>query len=193
MTSWLRGLRATGLLVVVLGAGAGAAVTPYGVVSAYGAESAPSRTASPSASPSGAPSGSPSGAPSASGSASAEPSRAGSRAGEGRERPGRPEAVPEEEEEQEAEAEAEEDALDTDEGDSGDVSEEDDVTAVPEPSREAAEVPSAPPQQPVRQNVAHTTAGPTESALRILPLGGGLILVGLGLGLAFVGLRLRRG
>ncbi|WP_202918299.1 hypothetical protein [Streptomyces cavernae] len=33
----------------------------------------------------------------------------------------------------------------------------------------------------------------TEPVLRVLPLGSGLILIGAGLGLAFVGLRVRRG
>jgi hypothetical protein len=33
----------------------------------------------------------------------------------------------------------------------------------------------------------------TEPVLQILPLGSGLVLIGLGLGLAFVALRLRRG
>ncbi|MEV5316619.1 hypothetical protein AB0K92_02895 [Streptomyces sp. NPDC052687] len=32
-----------------------------------------------------------------------------------------------------------------------------------------------------------------EPVLRILPLGSGMVLIGLGLGLAFVGLRVRRG
>ncbi|MFI9821042.1 hypothetical protein ACIHFC_11310 [Streptomyces sp. NPDC052013] len=43
---------------------------------------------------------------------------------------------------------------------------------------------------------ADGVAGPEQSAepvLRILPLGSGLVLIGLGCGLAFLGLRLRRG
>jgi hypothetical protein len=53
-------------------------------------------------------------------------------------------------------------------------------------------VPSAPASQGGRQAAAHAEdAG--EPALRALPLGSGLVLVGLGLALAFVGLRLRRG
>ncbi|GAB2469935.1 hypothetical protein GCM10027162_76440 [Streptomyces incanus] len=46
-----------------------------------------------------------------------------------------------------------------------------------------------------RQHAAKTGTGTERSTgpvLRILPLGGGLVLMGLGLGLAFVGLRLRR-
>ncbi|MFI8307638.1 hypothetical protein ACIF80_30320 [Streptomyces sp. NPDC085927] len=46
-----------------------------------------------------------------------------------------------------------------------------------------------------RQPTADTVAGTGRSTgpmLRILPLGSGLVLMGLGLGLAFVGLRLRR-
>lgn len=58
-----------------------------------------------------------------------------------------------------------------------------------------------PPRQPRPTPAAHrdTAADPTERApvgpvlpnLRVLPLGGGLVLIGLGLG--FLGLRLRRG
>jgi hypothetical protein len=60
------------------------------------------------------------------------------------------------------------------------------------PPDEAGLVPPKPSPHPVRQ--AGTRAEqPTEPVLRILPLGGGLVLIGLGLGLAFVGLRLRRG
>ncbi|MEV2210742.1 hypothetical protein AB0H86_04420 [Streptomyces sp. NPDC050997] len=63
------------------------------------------------------------------------------------------------------------------------------VTAVPEASREPTLVPSAPPTRGVDQAVGR----PAEPRLQILPLGGGLILVGLGLGLAFIALRVRRG
>jgi hypothetical protein len=58
------------------------------------------------------------------------------------------------------------------------------ATGAPEPSRPAA-VP-----------VQHNEVGPATApgpVLKILPLGGGLILIGLGLGLAFLALRLRRG
>ncbi|MFF4270484.1 hypothetical protein [Streptomyces sp. NPDC001536] len=69
---------------------------------------------------------------------------------------------------------------------------DDDADVVPEPSREAVPAASVPPQQPVRQAVGRAES-PTEPVLRILPLGSGLVLIGLGLGLAFVGLRVRRG
>ncbi|GGT64675.1 hypothetical protein GCM10010256_23020 [Streptomyces coeruleorubidus] len=92
-----------------------------------------------------------------------EPSRAGTRAGEGRQRPGRPE---------EAERERE-------------------VTAVPEEPREAVPEPTAQTEQPVREAAARAER-PVGPVLRILPLGSGLVLIGLGLGLAFFALRLRR-
>lgn len=91
-----------------------------------------------------------------------------------------------------------EDVLGADEGDAAEDAEtadtdaDDDATAEAEPSRQTAEVPAASPTEAVRQNAAQTGRS-TESTLPILPLGSGLILVGLGLGLAFLGLRLRRG
>ncbi|MFC8366966.1 MULTISPECIES: hypothetical protein [unclassified Streptomyces] len=39
----------------------------------------------------------------------------------------------------------------------------------------------------------NTVASSTEPVLRILPLGSGLMLIGLGFGLAFVALRMRQG
>ncbi|MFF1377859.1 hypothetical protein [Streptomyces sp. NPDC058308] len=96
-----------------------------------------------------------------------ETARAGSRAGEGRERPGqvRPPLT--------------------------------DLPQVPQ-------APYTPPPRPPRpdplpgthQDTAsdptkRTPAGPVLPNLRVLPLGGGLLLIGLGLG--FLGLRLRRG
>ncbi|WP_369196971.1 hypothetical protein [Streptomyces djakartensis] len=97
-----------------------------------------------------------------------EPSRAGSRAGQGRERPGRPVAASEE----------------------PGVT---DATALPEAPPEPVPEPPEPTveDEPVRR--AATAESPTAPVLRILPLGGGLVLIGLGLGLAFLGLRLRRG
>jgi hypothetical protein len=54
----------------------------------------------------------------------------------------------------------------------------------------ATAVPEAP-RRPVGQAVGEE--GPaTEPVLRILPLGSGLVLIGLGLGLALLGVRLRR-
>ncbi|MEU3143179.1 MULTISPECIES: hypothetical protein [unclassified Streptomyces] len=59
-------------------------------------------------------------------------------------------------------------------------------------SREtAAPVPSEVSRQPAA-NAATGTGRSAGPMLRILPLGSGLVLMGLGLGLAFVGLRLRR-
>lgn len=54
---------------------------------------------------------------------------------------------------------------------------------------------TGPPQNaavPVEQHVARPGTAPAEPMLRILPLGTGLILIGLGLGMAFLALRLRR-
>ncbi|MET9528839.1 hypothetical protein [Streptomyces coeruleorubidus] len=93
-----------------------------------------------------------------------EPSRAGTRAGEGRQRPGRPE----------------------------DAEREREVTAVPEEPREAVPEPTAQTEQPVREAAAARAERPVGPVLRILPLGSGLVLIGLGLGLAFFALRLRR-
>ncbi|WP_327718197.1 hypothetical protein OG381_24525 [Streptomyces sp. NBC_00490] len=116
-------------------------------------------------------------------SPSAEPSRAGSRAGEGRERPGRREAAETGEEDAGAGVGSESEAEPPADGD---------ATVVAEPSREAVPDASPPPQRPGRQGVTRAES-PTEPVLRILPLGSGLVLIGLGLGLAFVGLRVRRG
>ncbi|MBF8171362.1 hypothetical protein IW294_11420 [Streptomyces olivaceus] len=46
---------------------------------------------------------------------------------------------------------------------------------------------------PARPQEGSSTQGVAEPVLRVLPLGSGLVLIGLGLALAFVGLRLRRG
>ncbi|MFJ4687759.1 hypothetical protein [Streptomyces sp. NPDC088789] len=103
-----------------------------------------------------------------------EPSRAGSGAGQGRERPGRGGEPP---------------ARAT-------PGERDDAGVPPVPDGTESGAP------PYRDDSAPDNAGasdvggterPTEPALRILPLGSGLILIGFGLGLAFLGLRLRRG
>jgi hypothetical protein len=125
------------------------------------------------------------------------PSRAGSRAGEGRERPGRRQAPESAEGEDSAGTGA--DAAPEDDGDDGLLDGEEDGAAdvvpdVPEAPRETAAVPSAPPPhaEHAKDSVSRTEH-PTEPGLQILPLGSGLILVGLGLGLAFVALRVRRG
>ncbi|WP_150493689.1 hypothetical protein [Streptomyces kanamyceticus] len=62
-------------------------------------------------------------------------------------------------------------------------------------------MPTSPSPKPERESVARrdaafdaarpTRADPVLPGLRVLPLGGGLVLIGLGIG--FLGLRLRRG
>ncbi|MEU3793365.1 hypothetical protein [Streptomyces fructofermentans] len=98
-------------------------------------------------------------------------SRAGSRPGQGRERPGR-EAPP-----------TDEDTAPT-HPDGPDGSGEVPATAVAEPP---VDLDPRPPEK---------AAGPegngSEPVFRVLPLGSGLVLIGLGLGLAFLGLRARR-
>jgi hypothetical protein len=81
-----------------------------------------------------------------------------------------------------------------------DPGEDDDASALATPStassaspQEAGLVPSAPPARPAEQTGAHGGESTAEPALQILPLGSGLVLIGLGLGLAFVALRVRRG
>ncbi len=59
-------------------------------------------------------------------------------------------------------------------------------------SQGAVPVPSAPSQAPAPGTVTSAERS-VEPALRILPLGSGLVLIGLGLGLAFVALRMRQG
>ncbi|XUL89438.1 hypothetical protein ACQ86D_24660 [Streptomyces galilaeus] len=195
MTPWLR---TAGLLLVL---GTGSVVNPCGGVPAYGVGTGSTGgagggraavTAPASTSPSATalkPASGPDHHEQAPAHASAEPSRAGSQAGEGRERPGRT-----------AQPSAEEDENGADDGDTAEpTADEDGASAVPtpadsaSPSQEAALVPSSPPLQPVHQTVTHAEDDPTEPVLRILPLGSGLILIGLGLGLAFIGLRVRRG
>ncbi|MFJ5305259.1 hypothetical protein [Streptomyces sp. NPDC088350] len=79
---------------------------------------------------------------------------------------------------------------DADEGDGGDRSDSPAPTVSASPQA-AGLVPSTPPLQPAHRTVARAE-GTAEPVLRILPLGSGLILIGLGLGLAFIGLRVRR-
>nr|WSY53265.1 hypothetical protein OG999_26165 [Streptomyces sp. NBC_00886] len=214
MTPWLHtppSLHVTGLLLLVLGTGG--VVGPYGDVLAYGAEpgrssGGPAVTATASASALGHGSGSDAGrlpapppvrhpahAPGpgetlAPASASADPSRAGSRAGEGRERPGRTAEPTTDEDGDESGGEGDgEDTpgLEADDGDRSDSPAPADSAS----RQEAGLVPSSPPLQPVHQTVARAE-DPAEPVLRILPLGSGLILIGLGLGLAFIALRVRR-
>ncbi|MFJ4469946.1 hypothetical protein ACIP2X_21090 [Streptomyces sp. NPDC089424] len=106
----------------------------------------------------------PSAAPSPSASGSADPSWAGSRAGEGRLRPGRPEE-PRTETAPPSRSDTADDGSAS--ASASDPGADEDVQAVPD-------------------------ADPSGPVLRILPLGSGLVLIGLGLGLAFVALRVRR-
>ncbi|MFJ9865333.1 hypothetical protein [Streptomyces sp. NPDC101165] len=203
MTPWLRlTLRLLRLLLVLA-----AAVPVCGTATAYGAETAPPDSPAPSASPSPLrASASPaarftdsdpdSASDSASPSAPAEPSRAGSRAGEGRRRPGRPDG-PAAEEEGDDDTGTVPRAPDTDPEDGYPEEAETAVTpdqapAASESPAEAGLNPARPPQQPAGQNAVHQGQASAEPTLQILPLGSGLVLIGLGLGLAFVGLRVRR-
>lgn len=171
VTPWLRPLRVTGLLLVLL---AGPAPMSYAVPHVSSYEPAPSE------------------------------SRAGSRAGEGRERPGRApaptketeETEEEQQEEQDEEAapdEAQEEAQDEDAGaghPDGPADGEQSEGAVA-PETPGNTVPrSHPPFDAEQAAGRHVRA--SEPVLRVLPLGSGLVLIGLGLGLAFVALRVRR-
>ncbi|WP_307132537.1 hypothetical protein [Streptomyces aurantiacus] len=183
MTPWLRTFRTlhvTGLLLLLL---AGPAHTPY--AAAY--EPVPAE------------------------------SRAGSRAGEGRERPGR-EAPPTDEtsapapsdspasrqspespgSSQSPESPDRPESSRSPENEDGRKSErqEQEASGVPEASRNAAPPSEPPPARPARPADAHEAADrpvrASEPVLRVLPLGSGLVLIGLGLGLAFLALRVRR-
>ncbi|WP_437045808.1 hypothetical protein [Streptomyces sp. enrichment culture] len=115
-----------------------------------------------------------------------EPSRAGSRAGEGRQRPGRPD-VPETEEGAVV-TDADPEHPEAPGRDGGDVPGRPDLSA---PAEKAQPAPSPPLVRPGAGTVAHAGRS-AEPALRILPLGSGLVLIGLGLGLGLFALRLRR-
>ncbi|MCZ4511515.1 hypothetical protein O3Q52_25665 [Streptomyces sp. ActVer] len=162
MPPWLRALRVTGLLLVLL---AGPAPMSYAVPYVFSYEPAPGE------------------------------SRAGSRAGEGRERPGRPPAPTEEETEEEQaeeEAEAQYEAQEEDAGaghPDGPADGEQSEGAVA-PETPGNTVPTSRPPVDAEQAAGRVRA--TEPVLRVLPLGSGLVLIGLGLGLAFVALRVRR-
>ena len=169
VTPWLRPLHVTGLLLVLL---AGPAPMAYAVPHVSSYEPAPGE------------------------------SRAGSRAGEGRERPGRPPAPTEETEEEQqeeqdeeaAQDEAQEEAQDEDAGvghpDGPADDEQSEGAVAPETPGNTAPR-SHPPFDAEQAAGRHVRA--SEPVLRVLPLGSGLVLIGLGLGLAFVALRVRRG
>ncbi|MFJ5774832.1 hypothetical protein [Streptomyces sp. NPDC093094] len=139
-----------------------------------------------------------------------EPSRAGSRAGEGRQRPGRPQEKEREPGEEETSAEASEQpepsadesdagTADSGERDGGDGHDEAGglqppagTASVGPTEPQAASRQADPPQDGSPRAVAPQAGTPAEPMLHVLPLGSGLMLVGLGLALAFLGLRLRR-
>ncbi|MCX4907222.1 hypothetical protein [Streptomyces sp. NBC_00878] len=163
MAPWLRSLRAAGLLLLLL---AGPAPASYAVPRVSSYEPAPGE------------------------------SRAGSRAGEGRERPGRPPAPTETDEAEEAEETQAEEAPQEDFGegvghpDSSAGRERSEDAVAPETPGDTA------PRSHPPADAGQATNRPvraSEPVLRVLPLGSGLVLIGLGLGLAFLALRVRRG
>ncbi|MER7837296.1 hypothetical protein ABTY98_15645 [Streptomyces sp. NPDC096040] len=143
---------------------------PYGTAVAYDPEPVVAHDPEPS--------------DSASASVSPEPSRAGTLAGEGRLRPGRPQGPA---------AAVQGQGEDEDEDEPGDeTGDASPVATSAQPTREAGLRPTAPQPSPTHQAVAHSEEDASEPVLHILPLGSGLVLIGLGLGLAFVALRVRR-
>jgi hypothetical protein len=126
---------------------------------------------------------------SASASATREPSLAGTVAGEGRTRPGRPQGPA-----AQVEGQNDDDPDDATATEPDETAGESPAATSSPPAQEAGLVPPTAPQQarPAHQAVAHGEDGATEPVLHILPLGSGLVLIGLGLGLAFIGLRVRR-
>ncbi|MFF9122550.1 hypothetical protein ACF09J_04485 [Streptomyces sp. NPDC014889] len=154
--------------------------------------SSPSSAPSPPASHAASPPASPP-APSLSASASPpllpsdDPSRAGSLPGEGRLRPGRPHDWRTEREDDDSDGPGEHAHRG---GRFGGDSVTPEAPSVSPSGQEAAPLPSgtgSPGDLPVAQD--ETGTGPV---LRYLPLGSGLVLIGLGLGLAFIALRMRR-
>lgn len=115
---------------------------------------------------------------------SARASRAGSDAGVGRTHPGREEPTARDEDGSGSHEDTAPTYTDRDPAGENAASDGPDATGAPEPSRPAA--------LPVQHDEVGPATAP-EPVLKILPLGGGLILIGLGLGLAFLALRLRRG
>ncbi|MGW0879201.1 hypothetical protein [Streptomyces sp. NPDC002671] len=196
MTPWLRlTLRlARLLLVLAVALPAYDISTAYGTAHAYRTEPAPSRSPGPTAAvPSPAAhahrSASPSASPSTHGPA-VQPSRAGSRPGEGRMRPGRPDGPA-------AEVEGDDNSVPHRVPDTDAARPEEPETADP-PAGTAGTPTATPPDEAqlpphtVHQGEGQPQAEASEPVLRILPLGSGLVLIGLGLGLTFLGLRIRR-
>ncbi|NEV89082.1 hypothetical protein GUR47_20750 [Streptomyces tendae] len=140
----------------------------------------PPKSSSPSSSATSAAS------PSESGTADPGPSRGGRQPGEGRQRPGR-------DEERRPERDGRGENADRYPDDDSDVGvPEAPATATPPGATEAAEVSPATPSRSPAQSGTPTRAA-AEPVLRVLPLGSGLVLIGLGLALGLAGLRLRRG
>ncbi|MGV4981542.1 hypothetical protein ACVB8X_00140 [Streptomyces sp. NRAIS4] len=115
-----------------------------------------------------------------------EPTRAGSRAGEGRMRPGRPDGPA-------AEVEGDDDPVPIRTPGTG-RPEDPETADLPAAITTAPDAPDqAGLDQPPARNASQQDQATTEPVLQILPLGSGLVLIGLGLALAFLGLKLRRG
>ncbi|MEU0968052.1 hypothetical protein ABZ357_22390 [Streptomyces sp. NPDC005917] len=148
---------------------------PYGTAVAYGPEPVVAHDPEPVPSDS------------ASASASPEPSRAGTLAGEGRLRPGRPQGPAAAVEGQDEDEPGEQTATESEE-----TGDESPAATSAQPPREAGLVPTASQPHPTHQAAAHSQEDASEPVLHILPLGSGLVLIGLGFGLAFIALRLRR-
>ncbi|GAA0516705.1 hypothetical protein [Streptomyces mordarskii] len=129
---------------------------------------------------------------------------AGTRAGEGRTHPGRarpPAPSPSDEDpsagtrdrDGERDGEGDESGTESDEGTGR-------FSLVPEWTPSSLPMPQRPDRHQAREvlpsgqpyGAQRSAAEPSERAMRVLPLGTGLALTGLGLGLAFFGLRLRR-
>ncbi|OLZ63638.1 hypothetical protein AV521_38265 [Streptomyces sp. IMTB 2501] len=114
-----------------------------------------------------------------------EPTRAGSRAGEGRMRPGRPDGPA-------AEVEGDHDPVPTQARGTG-RPEEPETANLPSATPTPSGAPDQAGLQPPTRNTGRQDETATEPVLQILPLGSGLVLIGLGLALAFLGLKLRKG
>ncbi|MEU9474407.1 hypothetical protein [Streptomyces sp. NPDC048191] len=145
----------------------------------------PGRTGSPLAEPAPIPMPSDSASASYRPPGAVAPTRAGSPAGEGRMRPGRPDGPA-------AEVEGDDYPVPTRTPASGRPEEPETAdlpTLTPPPSNVPDE---AGLNQPPAQNPASQGQTAPAPVLQILPLGSGLVLIGLGLALAFLGLRLRR-